>query len=65
VEPVCERSQRPEQSRRATLTTAGRSARTSSDEEYLREAIERKGGATAVDGPVLEPEGLRVHQEFY
>ncbi|MBS3760323.1 nucleoside deaminase [Halodesulfurarchaeum sp.] len=29
------------------------------------ELIERKGGSTEVDGPVLETEGLRVHEEFY
>lgn len=29
------------------------------------EIIERKGGSTAVDGPILETEGLDVHQEFY
>ena len=29
------------------------------------ELIERKGGSTDVDGPVLESEGLRVHEEFY
>lgn len=29
------------------------------------EVIERKGGSTDVDGPVLETEGLRVHEEFY
>lgn len=29
------------------------------------ELIERKGGSTDVDGPVLETEGLRVHEEFY
>jgi len=28
------------------------------------EVIERKGGAVAVDGPVLEPEGIRVHEEY-
>ncbi|WP_290813720.1 nucleoside deaminase [Halovivax sp.] len=27
--------------------------------------IERKGGSTDVDGPVLETEGIRVHEEFY
>ncbi|MFP9193010.1 nucleoside deaminase [Natrialbaceae archaeon A-CW1-1] len=27
--------------------------------------IERKGGSTAVDGPVLETEGMRVHEAFY
>lgn len=26
--------------------------------------IERKGGSTAVDGPVLEADGLQVHREF-
>jgi tRNA(Arg) A34 adenosine deaminase TadA len=30
-----------------------------------REVIERKGGSTAVGGPVLETEGLSVHEEFY
>jgi tRNA(Arg) A34 adenosine deaminase TadA len=30
-----------------------------------RDLIERKGGTTDVDGPVLESEGRRVHQEFY
>lgn len=29
------------------------------------EVIERKGGETDVDGPVLEAEGMRVHEEFY
>ena len=29
------------------------------------EVIERKGGETTVDGPVLESEGRRVHEEFY
>ena len=29
------------------------------------ELIERKGGSTDVDGPLLETEGLRVHEEFY
>ena len=29
------------------------------------EVVERKGGSTAVDGPVLEAEGLRIHEEFY
>jgi len=29
------------------------------------EIIERKGGSTDVDGPVLEAEGLRVHEEYY
>ncbi len=29
------------------------------------EVIERKGGSTDVDGPVLEADGLRVHEEFY
>ena len=29
------------------------------------DVIERKGGSTAVDGPVLETEGVRVHEEFY
>ena len=29
------------------------------------EVIERKGGSTAVDGPILETEGLGVHREFY
>jgi len=29
------------------------------------EVIERKGGATTVDGPVLESDGRRVHEEFY
>ena len=28
------------------------------------ELIERKGGSTAVEGPVLENDGLRVHEEF-
>ena len=28
------------------------------------ELIERKGGSTTVDGPVLESEGLRVHEAF-
>jgi len=28
------------------------------------EIIERNGGSTAVDGPVLEAEGLRVHEEY-
>jgi tRNA(Arg) A34 adenosine deaminase TadA len=28
------------------------------------EVIERKGGSTEVDGPVLESEGLAVHEEF-
>jgi tRNA(Arg) A34 adenosine deaminase TadA len=27
--------------------------------------IERKGGSTDVDGPVLEADGLQVHSEFY
>jgi len=30
-----------------------------------QEVIERKGGSTAVDGPVLESTGARVHEEFY
>jgi tRNA(Arg) A34 adenosine deaminase TadA len=30
-----------------------------------RDLIERKGGTTDVDGPVLESEGRRVHEEFY
>ncbi len=30
-----------------------------------REVIERKGGSTTVDGPVLESDGRRVHEEFY
>lgn len=30
-----------------------------------KEIIERNGGATIVDGPVLESEGLQVHEEFY
>ena len=30
-----------------------------------RELIERKGGTTDVDGPVLESEGKRVHEAFY
>lgn len=29
------------------------------------ELIERKGGSTEVTGPILETEGLRVHEEFY
>lgn len=29
------------------------------------DVIERKGGSTAVEGPVLESAGLRVHEEFY
>lgn len=29
-----------------------------------KDVIERKGGSTAVDGPVLESEGIRVHEEF-
>ncbi len=29
------------------------------------ELIERKGGSTTVDGPVLESEGLAVHEEYY
>ena len=29
------------------------------------ELIERKGGTTTVDGPVLEAEGKRVHEAFY
>lgn len=28
------------------------------------ELIERKGGSTDVEGPVLEDEGMRVHEEF-
>jgi tRNA(Arg) A34 adenosine deaminase TadA len=30
-----------------------------------RDVIGRKGGATDVDGPILETEGIRVHEEFY
>lgn len=30
-----------------------------------RDVIRRKGGTTEVDGPVLETEGIRVHEEFY
>ena len=30
-----------------------------------RDLIERKGGTTDVDGPVLESEGRHVHEEFY
>lgn len=30
-----------------------------------RDLIGRKGGTTDVDGPVLESEGRRVHEEFY
>lgn len=30
-----------------------------------KEIIERNGGSTIVSGPVLESEGLRVHEEFY
>jgi len=29
------------------------------------EVIERKGGPTDVDGPVLESEGLSVHRDFF
>ncbi len=29
------------------------------------EIIERNGGTTIVDGPILESEGLQVHEEFY
>jgi tRNA(Arg) A34 adenosine deaminase TadA len=29
------------------------------------EVIERNQGSTIVDGPVLESEGLKVHEEFY
>jgi tRNA(Arg) A34 adenosine deaminase TadA len=29
------------------------------------ELIERKGGSTTVDGPILETEGKRVHEAFY
>jgi tRNA(Arg) A34 adenosine deaminase TadA len=29
------------------------------------EIVERKGGSTDVDGPVLEAEGLAVHEEYY
>ena len=28
------------------------------------EVIERKGGATTVEGPVLESDGLAVHEEY-
>ncbi len=38
---------------------------TASSGTPCEEVIERKGGSTAVDGPVLETEGLRVHEEFY
>lgn len=27
--------------------------------------IERKGGTTDIDGPILETDGLRVHEAFY
>lgn len=30
-----------------------------------KEVIERKGGSIEVDGPVLETEGLHVHEAFY
>ena len=30
-----------------------------------KDVIERKGGSIEVDGPVLETEGLRVHEAFY
>ena len=29
------------------------------------EVIDRGGGSTKVDGPILEDEGLEVHREFY
>lgn len=29
------------------------------------EIITRNDGTTTVDGPVLEPEGTRIHEEFY
>ncbi|RKD95354.1 nucleoside deaminase [Halopiger aswanensis] len=31
----------------------------------FEEVIDRKGGSTDVDGPILETEGKRVHEEFY
>lgn len=30
-----------------------------------QEVIERGGGRTVVDGPVLESEGMQVHEEFF
>ena len=30
-----------------------------------RDVISHKGGTTDVDGPILESEGRRVHEEFY
>ena len=29
------------------------------------DVIKRKGGTTAIDGPILETEGRRVHEAFY
>ncbi len=30
-----------------------------------KDVIKHKGGTTDIDGPVLETEGIRVHEEFY
>ena len=30
-----------------------------------KDVIRRKGGTMVIDGPVLETEGIRVHEEFY
>lgn len=29
------------------------------------DVITRKGGSTDIDGPILEPDGIRIHEEFY
>lgn len=33
--------------------------------EVCADVITRKGGTTDVDGPILEADGIRVHEEFY
>lgn len=53
---------------RVVYSVAGASLATvRSDEQHgipCEEVIERKGGSTDVDGPVLEAEGLSVHESF-
>ncbi len=49
-----------------SVSTGALAALRESDPGFTCQAvIEAKGGNTQVDGPVLEAEGLAIHEEFY
>jgi len=54
---------------RVVYSVSGASLATHRGEEQsgvpCEELIERKGGSTTVEGPVLETEGLAVHEAYY